>query len=93
MAKQIRAHAIIHGRVQGVFFRAETQRTAQKYGVFGWVRNKADGTVEAIFEGEENKVISILEWCRQGPPSALVGKTDVNWETYSGEFKNFRILR
>ncbi len=93
MAKQVRAHAIIHGRVQGVFFRAETQRTAQKYSVFGWVRNKADGTVEAVFEGEENKVISVLEWCRQGPPSAIVGKVDVNWEAYSGEFRDFRILR
>lgn len=91
--KQVRAHAIITGRVQGVFFRVETQRTAQKYGVFGWVRNKADGSVEAVIEGDENKVISVLEWCKNGPPTAVVGKVDVNWETYTGEFKDFRILR
>lgn len=93
MAKQVRAHAIISGRVQGVFFRAETQRAARKYGVFGWVKNKYDGTVEALFEGDENKVIPILEWCKQGPPSAVVGNVDADWETYTGEFKDFRILR
>lgn len=93
MEKQVRAHAIISGRVQGVCFRLETQRTAQKYGVFGWVRNKLEGSVEAVFEGQENKVISVLEWCKHGPPLAVVGNSDVNWETYTGEFKDFRILR
>ena len=93
MEKQVRAHAIISGRVQGVCFRLETQRTAQKYGIFGWVRNKLDGSVEAVFEGDEDKVISVSEWCKHGPPLAVVGSADVNWETYTGEFKDFRILR
>jgi len=93
MAKQVRAHAIISGRVQGVCFRLETQRTAKQYGVFGWVRNKYDGTVEAVFEGEDNAVASVLEWCKRGPALAIVGSVDVTWQDYAGEFDNFDIRR
>ena len=93
MAKQVRAHAIISGRVQGVCFRLETQRTAKQYGVFGWARNKYDGTVEAVFEGEENNVASVLEWCKRGPALAIVGSVDVTWQDYAGEFDSFDIRR
>ncbi len=89
--KQVRTHVIVRGRVQGVCFRAETQKAAQYYGVTGWVRNRKDGTVEAVFEGNENSVVSMLEWCRKGPPRSLVEKTDVTWENYTGEFSQFRI--
>ena len=91
MEKKVRAHAIISGRVQGVFFRAETKRAAEKHAVYGWVRNKRDGTVEAVFEGFVQKVISILEWCKQGAPLAHVSQVDISWETYSGEFTGFEI--
>jgi acylphosphatase len=91
MEKKVRAHAIIRGRVQGVFFRMETLRTADRYGVYGWVRNRRDGTVEAMFEGDESRVMSILEWCKEGPPSASVNHVDVEWEAHSGEFKDFEI--
>ena len=91
MKKKVRAHAIISGRVQGVFFRMETLRTAERYGVYGWVRNKRDGTVEAMFEGDESRVISILEWCKEGPPSASVNHVDVQWKVPTGEFEGFEI--
>lgn len=91
MEKKTRAHAIISGRVQGVFFRWETKRAADGFGVFGWVRNKRDGTVEALFEGLEENVMSILEWCKKGPPIARVTDVDVRWEDYRGEFSSFEI--
>jgi len=91
MEKQVRAHAIISGRVQGVFFRAETQRAAEGFGVFGWVRNKRDGTVEAVFEGRQSDVDAMLSWCRQGPRMARVDKVDANWQDYTGEFDRFDI--
>lgn len=91
MADRVRAHAIISGKVQGVFFRMETQKTAEKEGVSGWVRNKQDGTVEAVFEGDKNSVDSVIEWCKQGPPGSRVDDVNIEWETYSGEFKDFNV--
>ncbi len=93
MEDKIRAHAIISGRVQGVFFRMETMRAAQRFGVFGWVRNLRDGTVEAVFEGKKSQVDAILDWCRQGPANAQVSDVNVEIETYSGdgEFSGFKI--
>ncbi len=91
MPQQVRAHAVISGRVQGVFFRMETQRAARRIGVTGWVRNKADGTVEAIFEGDEDRVASVLEWCKQGPPHARVDNIDVKMAAFSGEFESFDV--
>jgi len=91
MEKKVRAHAVIAGRVQGVFFRLETHRAAERHGVFGWVRNKRDGNVEAVFEGDEKDVLSVLEWCKQGPPIAKVTNLAVEWEDYTGEFGGFDI--
>ena len=91
MEKQVRAHAIISGRVQGVFFRVETQRAAEGFGVFGWVRNRPDGTVEAVFEGAQQTVDNVLNWCNHGPGMARVDKVDVSWQDYTGEFNSFDI--
>jgi acylphosphatase len=91
MEKQVRVHAIISGRVQGVFFRAETQRAAERFGVFGWVRNKRDGTVEAVFEGRQQDVDAVLNWCREGPRMSRVDKVDVNWLDYAAEFESFDV--
>ncbi|MEJ2727931.1 MAG: acylphosphatase [Deltaproteobacteria bacterium] len=91
MLKQVRAHAVISGRVQGVFFRAETQRAAEGFGVSGWVRNKHDGTVEAVFEGRQQDVEAALNWCRQGPRMARVDEVTVDWQDYAGEFTSFDI--
>lgn len=91
MEKKVRAHVIIGGRVQGVFFRDATCRVAEKYGVSGWVKNRGDGTVEAVFEGSEEGVHSVIKWCNQGTPHAKVDRVDVNWEDYRGEFEGFEI--
>ena len=91
MEKKVRAHVIITGRVQGVFYRMETKQAADLNGVVGWVRNKRDGSVEAVFDGPEEAVKSILAWCRKGPPSAKVDHIDVTWEPYSGEFYRFDV--
>ena len=86
-----RAHAIISGRVQGVFYRSETQKAAQQHGVAGWVKNRSDGTVEAVFEGAENDVAGMLEWCKTGSPQARVENVDVTWEEPTGEFSGFNV--
>ena len=91
MSNNARAHAVISGRVQGVFFRLETKQAAQRYGVSGWVKNQIDGTVAAVFEGPKENVDAILEWCKQGPPHARVTQVDVAWEEYVGEFDGFNV--
>lgn len=90
-ALKIRAHVYVSGRVQGVFFRSETQDIAMRYEVTGWVRNLPDGRVEAVFEGEKEKVDKLVEFCRRGPLGAGVANVEVSWETYTSEFQNFKI--
>ncbi len=87
----VRRRCVAHGRVQGVFFRASTVEVARKLGLKGWVRNNPDGTVEAVLEGEEDKVERMLKWCREGPPLAHVTKLEVFEEPYTGEFTDFTI--
>ena len=91
METKSRRQVIIRGRVQGVFFRMETQRAAERHGVFGWVKNRADGTVEAVFEGEKEKVDAVIDWCRRGPRHADVKGVDIHEENYTGEFNDFSI--
>jgi acylphosphatase len=76
---------VVRGRVQGVFFRAETRDRARSLGLSGWVRNNADGTVEAVFEGERDRVDSMVEWCRRGPAHADVDDVEVTWGEPQGE--------
>lgn len=87
-----RAHVIITGKVQGVFFRANTKCQADSLGVTGWVRNLADGRVEAVFEGDKEAVKSAVSYCQQGPKHAEVKKVDIKWEKYNGKFKEFQII-
>ncbi len=75
-----RARLLISGRVQGVFFRAYTEKEAQRLGLAGWVRNLADGRVEAVFEGPEKKLEEMISWCRRGSPASKVEKVEVLWE-------------
>ena len=89
--KKLRAHIFVSGQVQGVFFRDNTKKKAKELEVTGWVRNRSDGQVEAIFEGEEEKVRELVDWTRQGPAWAKVDKLDISWEDYKGEFDNFEI--
>ncbi len=88
---KVRARVIIEGRVQGVFFRHHTQEEAYKLGVKGWVRNRRDGSVEALFEGDKKNVDQIIQWCYRGPSQARVTSVRTTWENYTGEFEDFSI--
>ncbi len=91
MEEKIKAHVVISGRVQGVFFRMETREAAERIGVSGWVKNNYDGTVEAEFAGEKQDVVTMIEWCRKGPPLAEVTNIETKWKAYEGEFSGFNI--
>ncbi|WP_416839601.1 acylphosphatase [Haloferax sp. DFSO52] len=80
-----RAHVYITGQVQGVYYRATTRDTARDIGVDGWVKNLADGRVEAVFEGPRDDVESMVEWCHDGSPMASVQDVEVTYEDPSGE--------
>ncbi|MGM0440315.1 MAG: acylphosphatase [Chlamydiota bacterium] len=86
-----RAHLFIEGRVQGVFFRANISDEAQARGLAGWVRNTADGRVEAVFEGPAEDVEDIISWCHHGPQGASVSKVDVEKEEPQGDSGGFNI--
>jgi acylphosphatase len=75
-----RVHCIVHGRVQGVAFRANTQHQARRLGLTGWVRNCSDGTVELLAQGETSSVQQLVTWCQHGPPGAHVTRVEVSWE-------------
>ncbi len=87
--EQVRARVIIEGRVQGVFFRHSTREMALRLGLKGWVKNRRDGGVEALFEGDREKVDQMIQWCHQGPSGARVKNVDVTWERYTDEFNDF----
>jgi acylphosphatase len=88
-----RAHIIVHGIVQGVFFRYHTQQEAQGLGLTGWVRNLPDGNVEILCEGDGEAVEKLVRWSRTGPSGAFVEGTDVSFEEYTGGFPTFAIRR
>ena len=86
-----KVHVYISGRVQGVFFRAETQRAAVCLHLTGWVRNTEDGRVEAVFEGEDGDIDKMLAWCHTGPPHARVDQVIADEEHFTGDYPNFKI--
>jgi acylphosphatase len=88
---KVRCHIFASGRVQGVFFRQTTLEIAKGFGLTGWVRNTEDGMVEAVFEGDKEKVEKMIEWIKIGPPLAKVEKVEVKWEDFKGEFEDFEI--
>ncbi|MSP40059.1 MAG: acylphosphatase [Deltaproteobacteria bacterium] len=83
----------IHGRVQGVYYRASALQEAEKLGLTGWVMNCADGTVEAVAEGAKHKLEELIAWCRQGPDGARVTDVEVRWESARNDFHGFTIRR
>lgn len=89
--KIARLHVVIEGMVQGVFFRAGTREESGKLGLTGWVKNCPDGRVEAVFEGNIDKIDKIIEWCKNGPPGAVVRNVETVWEQATGEFDSFSI--
>jgi len=88
----IRVKLIIEGRVQGVWFRDSTRRQATGLGVCGWVRNRADGRVEVMAEGEEDRVKKLVSWCHHGPTAARVTRVMELPEAWVGEFDSFDIV-
>ena len=85
MSDRTRAHVFVSGKVQGVYFRATTRDTAREHDVDGWVRNLDDGRVEAVFEGPEEAVERLVEFCHKGSPAARVDDVDVAYEEPQGE--------
>ena len=88
-----RAHLLISGNVQGVFYRSFVKSQGKLYGVSGWVRNTADGRVEVVLEGEDYKIEDMIDACRKGPPSAQIGNVDVEWQKFRGTEEGFEIRR
>jgi len=89
---RVRAHVFVSGKVQGVYYRANTRDAARERGVDGWVRNLDDGRVEAVFEGPEDAVAELAEWCHEGSPAAEVDDVTVEYGDPEGE-NGFRIRR
>ncbi len=83
---------VVRGRVQGVFFRASTQREARRLGLSGWVKNRPDGTMEVLVEGEETSIRELYSWAQKGPGAARVERVDARWRSFTGEFPDFRIV-
>jgi len=86
-----RAHLIIEGKVQGVYYRAYTKEIADSLGLNGWVRNLPDRRVEAVFEGEREIIEIAVRKCHVGPPFSMVAKIDIRWEDNLEGFSDFRI--
>jgi len=86
-----RIHIFISGKVQGVFFRAYTQKKAQELGLCGWVQNLPDGQVEVVAEGSKEMLEIFWQWCYQGSPSSKVTKVEAKWSEAMQEWKNFFI--
>jgi acylphosphatase len=91
MAEEVRAELIIHGRVQGVCFRAYTRSQAESLGLKGWVKNLPLMRVEAILQGPEDKVQQAIDWCHQGPPGAKVTRVEVKWDSPRNDIAEFQV--
>ena len=89
--ENVRVRVIVEGRVQGVLFRHHTREMAHQLNLKGWVKNRRGGSVEAVFEGEQEKVEQILKWCSRGPSEARVTEVHTFWEDYTGVFEDFSI--
>ena len=90
MSEVTRSHVVVRGHVQGVFFRDSCRREADTRGVAGWITNRPDGAVEAVFEGDPDDVAALVEFCRRGPRGADVGSVDETSEDPEG-LTGFRI--
>jgi acylphosphatase len=89
--KKARIHLKVCGRVQGVYFRASTVQQARRLGLSGWVMNCADSSVEVVAEGEIEQLKQLINWCRCGPPGAMVKELRAQWEASKEEFQSFYI--
>ena len=90
MSEPVRSRVVVHGYVQGVFFRDSCRREADSRGVSGWIANRPDGAVEAVFEGDADAVRALVDWCRSGPRGADVSSVEETSEEPEG-LSGFRI--
>lgn len=88
-----RIHILVSGRVQGVFFRESARKKAKELGLTGWVKNLANGQVEAVFEGDEAAADEMIAWFRQGPAFAKLDDFKIIEDDYRGDFRDFEIKR
>jgi acylphosphatase len=88
-----RNHLIISGKVQGVFFRFNAKNKAKELGIFGWVKNLSDGRVEALVEGEKEKIEEFIKWAKKGPLFAKVEELENEQQKFKGEFDSFKIKK
>ncbi len=86
-----RLHIFVEGIVQGVFYRVSTIEESCKLDLTGWVKNCPDGRVEAVFEGDIDKIEQVVEWCKKGPPGAVVRNVETAWEQATGDYDSFTI--
>ena len=91
MPYKIRAHVIVKGLVQGVFFRQNLYERAKARDLTGWVKNREDGSVEAVIEGPQSKVKELVEWCKKGPTASRVEDVKITYEAFQDEFSDFEI--
>ncbi len=91
MNEKTRAHIIVRGLVQGIFFRVNTKEKAQQLGITGWVRNLDSDKVEIIAEEEKKKIEELIKWCKEDSSSARIEEIKIEWQSYKAEFKNFDI--
>ena len=89
----VRAHVVVHGRVQGVWYRGSMLEEAERLRLGGWVRNRPDGTVEAEIEGDRADVDAMIAWARHGPPGARVADVSVEWVPPTGTQGGFAVRR
>jgi acylphosphatase len=91
MEDSVSMRAVVHGRVQGVFFRTFVEEHAQRLGLVGYVRNLPSDAVEVVAEGEREHVEKLVGYLEVGPPTAIVDGMDVNWSEYTGDHSGFRV--
>ena len=84
-------HVMIHGTVQGVWFRANTEKQAMKRDLVGWVRNTVDGEVEAVFQGDDDAVEDMIKWCHRGPPLSMVEKVEKTNRKFDDSLQSFKV--
>jgi len=89
--EKMRVHIFVSGRVQGIFFRENTKKKAEKLAISGWVKNLRDGRLEAVFEGDRENIEKMVNWAKKGPIWAKIDDFSLVWEDYQGEFKEFSI--
>lgn len=92
MSELARVSLKIFGQVQGVYYRFTAKAEAEKLGLFGWSSNNDNGSVEIIAEGEKEQLEKLIDWCKKGSFLAKVDKINIDWQKYTGEFKDFSII-